>query len=83
METNGGDRSLELVGDGIDKTVVLLVLADFADQKAGIQDQTGDNRPEEDDPKQDLDALAPVDDDPAKTDSARYGGEQNSEGEEE
>src|SRR5208283_3569726 len=65
IKTDGGDGSLQFVRDGVDEAVVLLVAPNLAHQKNGIEDEAGDNRAEEDDAEKDLDACAPVEDDPA------------------
>jgi hypothetical protein len=41
VEADGGDRRLQFVGDGVDEAVVLLVAANFADQKNRIEDEAG------------------------------------------
>ena len=56
------------MGDGVDEAVVLLVAADFADQKNRIEDEAGDDGAKKNDAQKDLDALAPVEDDPAAAD---------------
>ena len=51
----------------VDKAVVLLITADFADEEAGIENETGDDGSEENDAEQDLHVLLPVQNDPAET----------------
>src|SRR5215467_688052 len=60
------------MSDCIDKAVMLFVFSDLPYQKAGIQDQTCDNRAKEQQTEQNLDVLLPVEDDP--TESNRHGG---------
>src|ERR1019366_7595281 len=83
IETNGGDRSLELVSNGIDEAVVLLVAPDFAHQKDGIENESGDNGAKEDDAENDFDAFAPVEDDPAAAHGKGDRSQNHSEAEEE
>src|SRR4051794_39454887 len=47
VQSQRSDWSFQLVGDRVDEAVMLLVLADFADQKAGVQDESGDDGAEE------------------------------------
>ena len=46
VEADRGDRRFQLVRDGIDEAVVLLVEADFADQEAGVKDHAENDRGE-------------------------------------
>ena len=50
------------MSDRIDKAVVLLVAANFPDQKNRIQDEAGDDGPKKNDAKKNSDTLAPVKD---------------------
>ena len=50
--------------DRIDKAVVLLAAANFADQKAGVHDHARDDQGEKDDAEKQQHAFAPVEDDP-------------------
>ena len=59
------DRRLELVGDGVDERVVLLVAPDLAHQEDRIEDEARDDEREQDDAEAEQQAFAPVDDDPA------------------
>src|SRR5258708_25532660 len=83
VEADGSNRGFQLVGNSVDKAVVLFVLSDFADQKAGVQDQAGSNGSEEDDSQQDFDTFLPVEDDPAKDDEDRNAGQHNAKREKE
>ena len=49
VEADAGDGGFELVGDGVEEGVLTLVAADLADQKDGVEDDTGDEDGEEDD----------------------------------
>ena len=73
VKTNRRNGSLQLVGDRVDKTVMLLVAADFAHQENRVQDDAGSNRTEEDESKENLNAFLPVEDDPTAADSQRRG----------
>ena len=63
------------MGDGVDETVVLLVAPNLTHQKNRVEDDAGDDGTEEDDTEEDLHALAPVEDDPAASDSHRQRGQ--------
>src|SRR5215469_16223418 len=71
VKANRSNRGLQFVSDRIDETVVLLVSPDFANQKTGIEDQTGDDGAKEEDAQQNFDAFLPVDNDPAEADGNR------------
>src|SRR5438876_5845226 len=60
VQSYRSDRGFEFVGNSINKAVVLLVAADLPHQKAGVQDQTGNNGAKEYYPEQDFDAFLPV-----------------------
>jgi len=51
VEADAGDGGFELVGDGVEEGVLSLVAADFADQKDGVEDDSGDEDCEKDDPE--------------------------------
>jgi hypothetical protein len=51
VEADAGDRGLELVGDGVEEGVLALVAPDLADQKDGVENDSGDEDGEEDDPE--------------------------------
>lgn len=55
------------MSDCVDETVVLLVAPNLSDQKDGIQDKTGGNCPEEHDSRGNLQAFAPIENDPTET----------------
>ena len=65
QEPYGRDRSFELVGDGIDKAVVLFVPSDFANQKDRVEDEACDNNEKEDDAQHEQRDLAPIEEDPS------------------
>lgn len=73
--------SFQFMRNRVDETVVLLVSPDFADKKAGVENQAGDNSPEKDDAEQDFYVLLPVENDPSKTDSNGCGSKRYSDGE--
>jgi hypothetical protein len=68
VEPDGGDGRLQFMGDRVDEAVVLLVAANFADQKNRIKDEARNDCAKKNDAQKDLDALAPVEDDPAAAD---------------
>ena len=65
VEPNRRHRSLELVGDGVDEGIVLLVAADFAHQEDGVEHHPGNDRDEQDDAEDEQERSAPVEHDPA------------------
>jgi hypothetical protein len=63
IETDAGDGSLKLVGDGVEEGVLALVTAYLADQEDGVEDDAGDKDGEENDADdEDGDAFLVVDD---------------------
>ena len=46
VKPDGGDGRLQFVGDGIDKTVMLLIAPNLPHQEAGIYDQPGNQQRE-------------------------------------
>ena len=64
VEPDGGDRRLQFMGDRVDEAVVLLVAANFADQKNRIEDQPRDNDQKKYGAEKKLQTFAPVQDDP-------------------
>src|SRR5258708_39102168 len=71
------------MGDRVDETVMLLVAANFTDQKNRIEDKAGDDGAKKNDAKKNFDALAPVEDDPTAADSERHRRQANAEREKE
>ncbi len=63
------------MGDCIDETVVLLVPANLSDEKAGIENDAGDDGAEEEHAEDDLHIRLPIEDDPAETNGRRGGHE--------
>jgi hypothetical protein len=70
------------MSDGVDKAVMLLVAANFADQKDRIEDEPGRDGAKENDTQKNSDPLAPVEDDPATANRNRQPRQANSQGEE-
>src|SRR5256714_12976746 len=71
VEADGGNRSLQLVRDGVDEGVVLLVASDFADEEDRVEDESGDDDAEEDDAQHEQGDFTPVEQNP--TDVQRQG----------
>src|SRR5271157_1565274 len=65
VEPDGRDRRLQFMGDRVDEAVVLLVAANFADQKNGIEDEARDDDQEKYAAEKKHQTGAPVQDDPA------------------
>jgi len=61
---------------------VLLVAANFADQKNRIEDESGDDRAKKNDAQKNPDALAPVEDDPSAADGKGHRRQEDSQREE-
>ena len=59
------DRRFQLVGDGVDERLVLLVAADLAHQEDRIEHDAGDDEGKHDEAGDEQPGLAPVEDDPA------------------
>src|ERR1700693_2664366 len=83
VEPDGRDRRLQFMGDRIDETVMLLVAANFADEKNRIEDEAGDDGAKKNDAKKNFDTLAPVEDDPAAANRQRHRRQANAQREEE
>src|ERR1700730_16541063 len=71
------------MGDRVDETVVLLVAANFTDEKNRIEDDAGNYGAKKNDTEKNFDALAPVEDDPAAADRERHRRQANTQREEE
>ena len=69
VEADGCDGGLEFVGDGVDETIVLLVPPNLTQQENSVEDQPGGDSAEEDETQEDFDSFAPVENDPAETNS--------------
>src|SRR5271166_4193831 len=67
----------------IDEAVVLLVAANFTDQKNRIEDKARNDSAKENDAQKNSDALAPVEDDPSAADRTRHRRQAHAQGEEE
>ena len=79
VKADGGDRGLQLVRDGVEKAVLLLVAADFAHQEDGVQDDAGDDESEEQDAQDEGNDFAPVEHDPTDIEHQRYNGDEHAE----
>jgi len=67
------------MGNGINEAVVLFVAAYFADEKAGVEDQAGNDGAEENHAQHDFYVLLPVEDDPTEANRNRSGRQQDAE----
>src|ERR1700686_939545 len=83
VEPDGRDRRLQFMGDRVDETVMLLIAANFTDEKNRIEDEPGDEGAKKNDTKKHFDALAPVEDDPTAADRERHRRQANAQREEE
>ncbi len=79
VETDGGDGSFELVGDGVEERVLALIAADFPDEEDGVEDDPGGECGEEDDAEDEDGESALVEDDPADVEGHRDAGERDAE----
>lgn len=64
VEANGGDGSLELVGNCVEEGILALVAANLANQEDGVQNDAGSEQGEEDHAKDDGGDASFVEDDP-------------------
>ncbi len=71
IQADGGDGSFQFVGDGVDEGVVLLVAADFAHQKDGIQHDAAADHQHQQDPEHQQDAVPPVQQEVADVENSR------------
>src|ERR1700692_4775570 len=82
VEPDGRDRRLQFMGNRVDETIMLLIAANFTDEKNRIEDEAGDYGAKKNDAEKDFDALAPVEDDPTAADRKGHGREANAKREE-
>src|SRR5207248_3187045 len=73
-ESDGRNWSFQLMGDRINKAVLLITAANLADQEDGVYDQTGDDQGKQNDPENELRQMPAVHYDPAhiQENSDRY-----------
>ena len=64
VQPDGRDRRLQFMGDRVDEAVVLLVAANFPDQKNRIEDQPHNDDEKKYGAEKKLQTFAPVQDDP-------------------
>src|SRR5215813_2335547 len=83
VQTNRRDRSLQFVGDGIDEAVVLLIAPNFPDEEKSVQDKTSRDSPKKNDSQGNLQAFAPVENNPSKTNCNSNGRKEHAERQEE
>ena len=65
------DRRLQLVRDGVDERLVLLVAPDLAHQEDGVEDDAGDDERKDEQAGDEQAGFPPVDDDPADVERER------------
>src|SRR6267378_6851496 len=80
VQANGSDGGLQFVRDGVEKTILLLISANFAHEKNGVDHQTRDDEAEENDAENQRDDLTPVEDDPANIDHHGQGNQASAQG---
>jgi hypothetical protein len=61
------------VGDGIEKTILLLISPNLADKEDGVDDKAGNQHTEENDAENERHNLAPVKNNPADIEDDRQG----------
>ena len=66
VEADGGDGSLQLMGDGVDEGVVLFVAADFPHQKDGVEHDAADDHEHEQHAQDQQESGAPVRAEPSR-----------------
>jgi len=64
-ESDRRDGRLQLMRDGVDEAIVLLVPSDLTNNEDGIEDKAGDDQAEENDTEDKQRDLTPVEKDPA------------------
>ena len=79
IQPDGRDRSLQLVGDGIDEGVVLFVAADFAHQKDGVEHDAATDHQHQQDAQNQQDAVPPVQQEPADVENQEDGDQPDAE----
>jgi len=82
VQADRGDGRLQLVGDGVDERVVLLVAPDLPDQKRGVEDEAGDDGGKDDDAEDQQPRVADVQDDPPDVERHRGRAQADAEGHE-
>jgi hypothetical protein len=83
IEANRGDGRLQLVGDGVDEAVVLLVAADLHDQEDRVDDQPADDQRKQHETGHQLAQPVLRDDDPIDVEEDRQRDEQDTQRDEE
>jgi hypothetical protein len=83
IEADGGDGGLEFVGDGVEEGVLALVAADLANEEDGVEHDTGDEQPEENEAEDDERESALVENDPGDVKDQRRAERDYAEGDEE
>ena len=75
IQAQGGDGSFQFVRDRVEKTVLLLVLVNFANQENGVNHKSGNDQPEENDAQDERDNFPPVENDPGDVQRERQANE--------
>lgn len=83
VEPHGGDGCFEFVSDGVEEGVLTLVPANLADEKDGVEHDSGDEHGEEDDAQDREGDGALVEDDPADIEGDGEADKDDAEGNEE
>ena len=71
IQPDGGHRRLQLVRDRVDEGVVLFVAPDLPHQKDRVQHDAADDHRQQQDPQEQQDAGAPVQQNPADIQNSR------------
>ena len=82
IQADRRDRRLQLVGDGVDERVVLVVAAHLAHEEHRVDDDAGDDEREGEDAEHQRQHAPPVDEDPADVEGDRRGDEDDAEDDE-
>ena len=82
VQANRRDRRLQLVRDGVDERVVLIVASDLAHEKHRVDDDAGDDQDEGEDAEHERQDPAAVDEDPADVERHRRRDEDDAEDDE-
>ena len=79
IQANRRDRRLQLVRDGVDERVVLIVAAHFAHEEHGVDDDAGDDQRKGEDAEDERQDPPPVDEDPADVEGDGCGDQDDAE----
>ena len=71
VQPNGGNGGFQLMRHGVNERIMLLIAPDFPHQKDGVQHDTADDDSQQQNSKEEQNALAPTQQDPADVEEKR------------